>query len=222
LLTLTPKCLTASPIERLIQPTAMGLMGLWYPLNRTNEPEHSDHFANGQFLLIRTDLYRHLGGHASVHDCFLEDFALMKKSKQLKAKVLCARGQELYGTRMYRSLTQLWRGWRRIYLHGSQQRPITLLKQAVELLITSVLPAAGILVLAFWGTTEKPALYAVDWGLAILWLGLTFATAISIYQTLQGPRRYALLHPLAALIIVGILCDAVRCTLFKQKTQWRG
>ncbi len=221
LLTLTPSCLTVSFAERLIQPSAMAMMGLWFPLNRVNQANHPDHFANGQFLMIRKELYQQLGGHAGVSDCFLEDFALMKKAKKAGAKTACNLGQEIYGTRMYQTAKEIWRGWRRIYLHASECSSKRLLKHFAELCIASILPNAGILILIFVPLPQSN-LETLTRILAGLWVVTAAVTAVGTYQTLRAPRRYALLHPLAAIIVAGILLDAVRVSFLHLETKWRG
>lgn len=220
-LTLTPRCLTASLSEYLIQPSAMAMMGLWYPLSKVNQPKSSEHFANGQFLMITRKLYQELGGHAAVADCFLEDFALMKKAKNVGAKAGCFQGQEIYGTRMYQSLKQIWQGWRRIYLHAAGSSSLILLRHFAELCIASLLPNAAILILIF-APHETGFLPLITVYLAGLWVFIAAATALATYQTLGAPRRYALLHPLAAILVAGILLDAVRVSFLHLETKWRG
>lgn len=219
-LTLTPRCLTGSWIERLVQPTAMGLMGLWFPLLRVNDPGQPDHFANGQYLLIRRRLYEKIGGHASVSHEFLEDFALMKKAKELRAPAACHMGQAIYGTRMYHHWRELWRGWRRIYRHGFNGSAGLILWRLTGLLTGSVFPAAALIWLIFFAAESTVTKTAFLAGAA--WYALVLATAFKTYKMLGAPCRYAPLHPLAALIIAGILLDAVRISLLNLKTRWRG
>jgi len=221
LLSLTPRCLTASWVEHLIQPSAMAMMGLWFPLHKVNQADQPQHFANGQFLMIQKKLYQELGGHEGVADCFLEDFAIMKKAKEAGAKAACHLGQEIYGTRMYQTTKEIWRGWRRIYLHSAERSSITLIKHFVELCIASILPNIGILILAL-----APQHGSIFKNLAIIlaaaWVVIAAATAIATYQTLRAPRRYALLHPLAAVLVAAILLDAVRVSFLHLETKWRG
>ncbi len=220
LLTLTPRCLTGSFIERLVQPTAMAMMGLWFPLTRVNDPQKPDHFANGQYLLIRRDLYETLGTHAAVAHEFLEDFALMKKAKQTGARTACHWGQEIYGTRMYHNLRELWRGWRRIYRHALDCSVPLILVRLAGLLTASVLPAIGLAWLFVHAAPENP-LWKPAVFLGSLCMILITGVTVKTYRTLQTPWAYAFLHPVAALIVAGILVDALRISLLNLKTRWR-
>ena len=66
--------------------------------------------ANGQYLLIRRDVYDAIGGHAAVAGAILEDVELAKRVKQAGYK-LRFRTADVVSTRMYRSFAQMWEGW---------------------------------------------------------------------------------------------------------------
>ena len=208
LLTLLPSCLTGSFIENLVQPLAMAFLGLWFPLEKVNDPKSPLYFANGQYLLMKRSLYQKTGGHKAVAGEFLEDFALMQKTKQLGAKAQCGFGQSVYGTRMYDSFDTIWRGWRRIYLHAFQRKPLTLVRKALVVLVFSVLPFA---------------LYAFSHGghFSTLVIAVLVVICWRAYTVVRAKGAYALFHPLAALIIFLILTDAARMAFLKEKTFWR-
>ncbi|MBI3306543.1 MAG: glycosyltransferase [Candidatus Omnitrophica bacterium] len=208
-LTLLPRCLTASFLEHLIQPCAMSFIGLWFPMEKINDPHSKMHFANGQFLLIRRSMYETLGGHSAVREEFLEDFALIKKTKESGGRAKCMLGVNIFGTRMYDSAQTIWRGWRRIYLHAFRKNFWHLLLKAADVFVFSVLPFAAIF---FVGNNIKLPLAT------ILFILLICATASSI---VKAKKIYALLHPLAALWIVGILLDAAKVAATKGETKWR-
>jgi len=213
LLTLLPRCLAHGFWEELIQPCAMAYMGLWFPIRKTNDPKSKIHFANGQYLLLRAGHHRKIGGHNAVKEAFLEDFALMKKTKEMGARALCAFGMEIYGTRMYDSFDAIWRGWRRIFLHAFDQKPGTILKCVLSVFCFSVLPF-----IVFSVTSGHSALSLL---IGVPILGIIFATAIKAYSIVKARKRYALLHPLAAIVFTAILFDAFRMALLKHPTHWR-
>ncbi len=219
LLTLLPRCLMGSFMEYMIQPFAMAMLGLWFPIEKINSPDSPLFFANGQYLLIDRSLYEKMGGHESVRGEFLEDFALMKKAKALKAPVCCALGMELYGTRMYDSLTAIWRGWRRIYLHACRTRPVPLICKSLGVFFLSVLPFLSLGILAaFPGIrAASPILYPLNLGILILILGISWGG----YGIIRAKKAYTFFHPFAAFVLSLILADAAWKGLTKQKTVWR-
>ncbi|MEI7750928.1 MAG: glycosyltransferase family A protein [Candidatus Omnitrophota bacterium] len=213
LLTLLPRCLAHGFWENLIQPCAMSYMGLWFPIRKINDPKSKVYFGNGQYLLVRTGHYRLIEGHEGVKEAFLEDFALMKKTKEMGAKGMCAFGMELFGTRMYDSFDALWRGWRRIFLHSFDQKPAPILKCAASVFFFSVFPLAVFIVISNH--------FSISLLLCLLILVIIFATAATAYAIVRAKKPYALLHPLAALVFTAILLDAFQMACFKRQTHWR-
>ena len=220
LVTLSPRCLTEGFWEKTIQPPAMAFMGLWFPFARINNPSSPAVFGNGQYLLIRRNVYGALGGHEKVKGAFLEDFALVKEAKQKKFRVECAIGTKVFGTRMYRSIGGIWLGWRRIYLHAFEKNSLQLFFKSVLIFAFSVLPF--LLFPLFTQTAlEDPERLGRFWGAAFPILALIGLTAWKSHAVVGAPRRYALLHPLAGLILSGILVDAAWIALQKKEVRWR-
>ena len=213
LLTLLPRCLAQGFWEETIQPCAMGYMGLWFPIRKINDPRSKVYFGNGQYLLLRTGHYRLIEGHLGVKEAFLEDFALMRKTKETGARGMCAFGMELYGTRMYDSFDAVWRGWRRIFLHAFEQKPGPLLKCVLSVFFFSVFPFAALIALA--------GHFSISLLLGLLNLAVILATAATAYAIVRARKRFALLHPLSALVFTAILLDAFQMACFKRRTHWR-
>ena len=65
-LTLLPRCLCETFLEKMMQPIAMAMLGLWFPIQKINDPDSKIYFGNGQYLLIKRKLYEKLGGHEGV------------------------------------------------------------------------------------------------------------------------------------------------------------
>lgn len=219
-LTLLPRCIAESFFEKLIQPAAMGLMGLWFPIEKVNDLQHPLHFANGQYMLIHRRLYQDIGGHEQVRTAFLEDFALMKNAKIKRAPVECALGTAVYGTRMYDSLPAIVRGWKRIYLHAFDRNTGRLLSRAASVLLFTVFPwllASYLVGLVF----QYPGVYTVPAYLCACTLVIMLFTAWKTYDIVKADRMYSLLHPVAGLFVAIFLLDAAKAAALKHSTVWR-
>jgi len=219
-LSLTPHCHAETFVEEFLQPSAMGFLGLWFPLEKTNQPSTSEVFANGQYLLIKRDVYSALGGHEKVRGEFLEDFALMRAAKHRDHRALCVMAPALYGTRMYHSLPTLWRGWRRIYKEAFRSRAGVLLGRALSVFLFSVIPFALFPTLT-QAALSQPEVYGFAWGLAIPTLLLIWIIAAKTYDLVRARPALAIFHPAAAIVITLILLNASWVSLMKQKTKWR-
>ena len=217
-LTLLPRCLTGSFLENMIQPLAMALLGLWFPIEKINNPDSALYFANGQYLLIRRGLYEKLCGHEAVRGEFLEDFALARKAKEIKARTECALGKAIYGTRMYNSLDAIWRGWRRIYLHAFKKNARALAARAVETVFLSVVPFLMPALFLFPGLPFKSGI--IFSGFLIL-VFVILIISWKAYKIVDGKPAFAFLHPLAAVFIAFFLLDASFIAATGRKTVWR-
>ncbi len=86
-------------------------------LTRTIEPSRSTiptsrvAAANGQYLLIRREVYDGSAAIAAIAGVLLEDVELAKRVKQSGRTIRFRYGGDAVRTRMYRSFPQLWEGW---------------------------------------------------------------------------------------------------------------
>ena len=134
---------------------------------------------------------------------------------------MVAIGAHLYGTHMYDGLTQIWRGWRRIYLHGFQKKPFVLFSKAIELLLFSVLPFLIFPWVSWLGWIDP---------LHYFWPSMMLnATLINILlvawqasDVIRSRRVYSLLHALGAFMLALIFFDAMKVAITGEKTKWRG
>jgi len=220
LLTLSPRCLTEGFWERVLQPVAMTFLGLWFPFRKVNDPTSSLSFGNGQYLLVRRRVYRALGGHAKVKEAFLEDFALVQEAKKRHFRIECAIGTKIYGTRMYRSFSGIWLGWRRIFFHAFGKNLFRLLKKAALVFLFSFLPFFFFPLLSQMAL-NTPEHFGALWGFGLFLLAVIVLTAWKAYGIVGAKQGYAFLHPLAGLIVTGILADAARFALTKKELKWR-
>lgn len=219
-LTLFPQCVTKTFWEHVIQTCSFSFIGLWFPIQKINNPKSEKYFANGQYALLNRTHYEKIGGHAAVKGEFLEDFAMMKKTKEVGARGLVGVGVHLYGTHMYDGLPQIWRGWRRIYLHGFNRNPFTLTRKAFGLLLFSVLPFV-VSPYLHWLAWKAPSTYLLTDIILHISLINIFAVAWKASGVIRAKRLYSFLHPLGAFMLALIFFDAIHVAVTGKKTKWR-
>ena len=82
-----------------------------YPFEKVIDPALPDAAANGQFILIRREVYESVGGHRAIAGEVLEDVALARLVKRARFRLYFASGLGIVRTRMYRSFGAMWDGW---------------------------------------------------------------------------------------------------------------
>ncbi|RIH80489.1 4,4'-diaponeurosporenoate glycosyltransferase [Calidithermus terrae] len=143
--------------------------------------------SNGQVLALRREDYLALGGHASVRGSLLEDVALARRAKAQGMKVDLVLGGPLLSVRMYRGYLEAVEGFGKNFLplHGSR---------------------AVLLASAFYHL----AAYTLPWLLGQPLLGLAGVLERLLVQAKAGgPLAYALLTPLAPLLLLPVYARAL-------------
>ncbi len=157
LLSVLPRLEMKTWWENVVQPVCSGVMMIWFPPEKVNDPDAPNAYANGAFMLIRRSAYEAIGTHEAVKDRLNEDMHMAQLIKQANLHLRVIRSENLYIVRMYTSFTQIIRGWSRIF-YGTFG---TLKRLAVSLAVVvtmGLLPylAAGI-GLAGWTCGAEPA-----------------------------------------------------------------
>jgi glycosyltransferase involved in cell wall biosynthesis len=97
--------------ERALIPVVYWRLSQRYSYERVSDRKSADAAANGQYILMRRQAYRAVGGHAAIAGEILEDVELAKRVKQTGRGIYFAPGAGIVRTRMYRSFGAMWEGW---------------------------------------------------------------------------------------------------------------
>lgn len=84
-----------------------------FSFEQVNDPNSDAAAANGQFLMVRRDVYETVGGHAAVRGDVLEDVALARKVKASDARIWFGYSDGVVRVRMYRLFSAMWEGWKK-------------------------------------------------------------------------------------------------------------
>jgi chlorobactene glucosyltransferase len=220
-LTLSPQFINVTLFEKMIQPVAGAVLGLWFPWKNINSNKTKRFFANGQFIFLTRQAYQKMGGHEYVKDKLLEDMALAERAKQLGLAQKIAAGQNIYGVRMYDSVERFWSGWRRIYTEIVQRKISVLFLMLFSAFFFSVLPYAILaiaLIQHFLFNHPNTLLLILSSSCCVVILAMN----IKVYRICQSNIFFAIFHPINCLVIMGILMDGILHVATKRKTSWRG
>jgi glycosyltransferase involved in cell wall biosynthesis len=117
LVSFSPEQVTKTWYEKALIPFVYSRLAKYFSYDAVNAPESKTAAANGQFLMIREDVYDKIGGHESVAGEVLEDVALAKRVKGARCRIWFGSGVGAVRVRMYRSFDEMWEGWKKnLYL----------------------------------------------------------------------------------------------------------
>ncbi len=224
MITLLPSLTGETFWEKLLQPIAGAILMIYFPIQKANDPASPVAFANGQYILIKREMYERLGTHENLRSYFLEDIAMAKAVKALKGRMLVVPAPTLYETRMYKDFTEIWNGWSRIYFYIFEKHFLRLLSTIFGVFVVSLLPVFALLFLLCWWliATELSHYTWTIFALSILQVVL-MRLAVFRYYTLSGCNPYySILNPVGCCIIIGILADSIWKIFSKKGMTWRG
>jgi chlorobactene glucosyltransferase len=214
LVTVIPRQEMGSFWERLLQPHVFFVLGSRVGdlrrMNRTRTPWNA--IANGQFILTTRAAYEAVGTHARVRDIVVEDLALAQTYVADGKDVFAAHGQDFMATRMYRSFGEIVAGWTKNLALGAPRMlpPSPLLRRVFPWVMWS--PAlAWIAPPLAWALTGWPFAAVATLASLTLWT--------VVYRSEGARTRYALLYPVAAVIVAGIV---IRSAMRGRRVSWKG
>ena len=113
LVSFSPEQISRNWYEKALIPFIYLRLAKKFSYDRVNDPASPIAAANGQFLLIRRDVYDAIGGHQGVAGEVLEDVAIAVRVKQAGHRIWFGSGKDLVRTRMYSSFEAMWEGWKK-------------------------------------------------------------------------------------------------------------
>lgn len=222
-LTVTPETSVGGFWAAAVLPVCTGILMIWHPPEKVNDPGHRAAYANGAFMLIRRHAYERIGGHSAVRDAICEDMQLARRAKSMGVRLGMMRSKGLYRTRLYGTPREAWRGWTRI-MQGSLRTPGRVIAAILLLTVSSLLPWAA----CAWSAVEWrgssddggwwPAA-TVLWGVACV---VQQWATIRAYPIIGMRRAMALTYVPGAVLSLAILVNAFLKVMGIGATVWRG
>jgi hypothetical protein len=170
-----------------------------------------DRLFNGQYVLLRRDVYDATGGFASVRSEALEDLALGAHLRRQGYQVPVMLGEEAASVRMYETTGQLWHGMKRLgadSLRWSGPRSLW-----TALFVTGLMSPILALIGVLLG------------GLDRRWLPATWAAAslpMILWAKRFGNAYAAAAIPVGALFVQAAAVAGILNRVFGRGLKWKG
>ncbi|HEY1951686.1 MAG TPA: glycosyltransferase family 2 protein [Gemmatimonadaceae bacterium] len=208
--------------EKVIQPQIFNILSMRYGGTESvnDSTRVSDKIANGQCIFVKRATYDAIGGHGSVRSSVAEDLLLAQRFFAARKRVVLMLGLDQLSTRMYASLREIVRGWRKnVFAGGLDAVPFGKIGQTLFPLVLllppmlELLPPLALALSAFVGSSGTVLLWA------LISAGATLAWWAVVYTTVRENPLYALAYPLGALVLLYIFFSAV---IRGRRVSWKG
>ena len=202
-LSYSPEQIAVTFWEMSVLPVVFSELARQYPPAKVSDPKSPIAAANGQYILVKREIFGAVGGHAAVAGDLLEDVALARAIKHAGYKIRFRYGADAVRTRMYRNWPQLREGWtKNLALLFPNPRFL-----AAKVLFWWVLPI-GNLLMPFWSPAvvhhwwwAAPGVFAfsrnttrllrANFDVAMEFLGALFGMPLFAYLLLRSKRAHA-------------------------------
>jgi glycosyltransferase involved in cell wall biosynthesis len=198
LVSFSPEQVMESWYEKALIPYVYCRLARKFSYEQVNDPEKATAAANGQFLLIRRNVYESVGSHASVAGEVLEDVALAKKVKSAGYRIRFGSGKGIVRVRMYRSFGAMWQGWRKNLYKLMGQNNEAMAQEMVTALVPLLAALAATSIV--WGFTDSAMTALVTLGVGMLVIYLAYDGELErnefparlVWYGIQGRLLYAM------------------------------
>jgi hypothetical protein len=218
-LSYSPRQLVSGLWQRALMPLVFCELALAYPPEKVSNPELRIAAANGQFLLVKREAYRALGGHATVKGDILEDVELAFLAKRRKLGLRFRYAADALSTRMYRSTTAMVEGWTKNLALLFGNCLILAAWRALDIFLLIGLP---LLAWRYWnfGVARVP-LFTAGWLLMLVWLRNLWRFYARVAKS-NFPAVDCLLSPLALPLFIGLLYRSWFQNTVLRRVGWKG
>ena len=221
LVSLSPGQETPTWWEKSVIPRVYVNLSRLFRFEDVSDPKLPAAAANGQYLLVRREIYQRSGGHTAVKSEILEDVALARRIRSLGGKLVFLPGARWVRTRMYSTFGDMWRGWsKNLYLLYEGKR---MLGSVLALWLLDVLPVLVLIAACLWMALGRGGVRAL--AVAILFflvaLGRQWSYARALGRLGFEPTL-ANYQPMGSLLVGLLMLNSWRAHRAAGSIEWKG
>jgi glycosyltransferase involved in cell wall biosynthesis len=223
LLSVSPGQETPTWWEKSVIPFVFVKLASLFSFEDVSDPHSPAAAANGQFLLVRKDVYQRSGGHEAVKSEILEDVELARRVKASGGKLLFLPGARWVRTRMYHTFREMWQGWtKNLYLlYGGNSSKM--LAAVASLWLLDLFPALCFLAVCLWVAFARAgvALIVTALGLFLLALARQWSYGRDLGRMGFAPDL-ASYQPIGAALLGLLMLSSLRAHRRTGSIEWKG
>lgn len=223
LLSVSPGQETPTWWEKSVIPLVYARLASLFRFEDVSDPHSPAAAANGQYLLVRKELYQRSGGHAAVKSEILEDVELARRIKAHGGKLLFLPGAPWVRTRMYHSFREMWQGWTKNLYLLYEGNVAKMLRAIASLWFLDLFPVLGFVVACIWVALAHSGSLVT---LVALGLFLLTVTRQWIYgralARLGFDAALASYQPMGAALLGAIMLASLRAHRTTRNIEWKG
>lgn len=206
--------------ERVVIPAGLLIIACAKDLRTTQDPASWAATVNGQFILIRRQIYFSVSGHAAVAAEICEDKALAINVKQAGYRLRVFTAEHLASTRMYRDFSSLWEGLSKNATEIIGSLPLTLAAAVLGVVVgwTALMLPIALGVILFY---QFSLMTSGAFGLVLIASAVVLGIQIGTARHFRIPAAFGLIFPLGYIVAACLACRSAAAH-FSGRVTWKG
>lgn len=210
--------LAATPSMKM-PTTLLGMFGVSFMLIfalfsrpwKAKDPKSRFHIGIGAFNMLRTEAYRHVGGHETIRLRPDDDIKLGKIIKKNGFRQGIVYAPEFLSVEWYPSITEVFKGLEKNTFSGTDYSILLVVSGAVSQIVCSVWPFAALFLTS-----------GVTWGLNFAIIVISMILYIDCARIHHSKSWYAIGYPVATTLFAVIMMRTMILNLVQGGIYWRG
>ena len=178
---------------------------------KAKDPKSRYHIGIGAFNMVRTETYRHVGGHETIRLRPDDDIKLGKIIKQKGFRQGVAYAPEFLAVEWYASITEVFKGLEKNAFSGTDYSILMVVAGATSQIVCSVWPFAALFLTS-----------GVTWGLNFAIIVLSMILYIDCARFHHSKAWYAIGYPVTTALFAVIMVRTMILNLVQGGIYWRG
>jgi glycosyltransferase involved in cell wall biosynthesis len=223
LLSVSPGQETPTWWEKSVIPLVYVKLASLFRFEEVSDPNSPAAAANGQYMLVRREVYQRSGGHEAVKSEILEDVELARRIKAMGGKLLFLPGARWVRTRMYHTFAEMRQGWtKNLYLlYGGNISKM--LGAVASLWLLDVFPAWAFVAACVWVALARAGSVATLTAMGLFMLALARQWNYGrVLGRLGFEPVLASYQPIGAALLGALMLGSWRAHRAAGSIEWKG
>ena len=209
--------------EKSVLSVIRHMLSVFLRLKRINDDNYPKRFAaNGQYILIKSSVYKKIGGHEAIRDKIADDYSLAGIAKGKKYKVRFLIGTDFLKVRLYANIREIWYGFSKnffaVFNYNLLKASVFISIYFIFLIIPFVLIALGALLLII-----EVGLYSkLVFINGVIQVSMLMISQALFNKFIKLKSIYVVTLPLGLIIFLGIMINSILRKILNKGSAWKG
>lgn len=208
--------------EKAVLSVIRHMLSVFLRFKRINDDNYPKRFvANGQYILIKSSVYKKIGGHEAIRDKITDDYSLAGLAKGKKYKIRFLIGTDFLKVRLYANFKEVWYGFSKnffaVFNYNLLRASVFISLYFIFLIIPFVLMALGVLLLILEVDVYSKLVFING----VIQVSMLMVSQALFNKFIKLKSIYVLTLPLGLIIFLAIMINSILRKILNKGSVWK-